>query len=191
MRKSTARLLAAGLVISLGVLAAACGGSATPGVASLSGNSANSSHSSGSSGSGTASNSTTKHSFVAFSKCMRKHGVTSFAQSANGGGAAIARGSADKNSPIFRAAMQACQSLLPKPSPAQLEKLEAGALKFSECMRKHGVKTFPDPKFSTSGGGIGIRIGGSKGSLDPSSPTFQAAQKACGHLLGRPRRVKS
>ena len=46
-------------------------------------------------------------------------------------------------------------------------------LKFSQCMRAHGVSDFPDPDAS---GGIDIQPGSG---LDPQSPAFQAAQKAC------------
>ena len=53
----------------------------------------------------------------------------------------------------------------------------AQALKFSSCMRANGVPNFPDPG---SGGGIDIAPGSG---LDPQSPAFQAAQKACGKLL--------
>jgi hypothetical protein len=48
------------------------------------------------------------------------------------------------------------------------------ALKFSQCMRAHGLSNFPDP---TSGGAI--QIGGPGSNLNPESPSFQAAQKAC------------
>src|ERR1700759_1827375 len=46
-------------------------------------------------------------------------------------------------------------------------------LKLAQCMRAHGVSNFPDPD---SGGGINIRVGSG---IDPQSPAFQAAQKAC------------
>ena len=46
-------------------------------------------------------------------------------------------------------------------------------LKFSQCMRAHGVSNFPDP----SGHGQ-IAIGASSG-INPQSPAFQSAQKAC------------
>lgn len=46
-------------------------------------------------------------------------------------------------------------------------------LKFAQCMRSHGVTNFPDP----SPGG-GIHLDKSSG-IDPSSPVFQRAQKAC------------
>jgi len=48
------------------------------------------------------------------------------------------------------------------------------ALQFSNCMRAHGVTNFPDP---SSGGGLLLN---SKSGINPQSPAFQAAQKACG-----------
>jgi hypothetical protein len=50
-------------------------------------------------------------------------------------------------------------------------------LKFSECMRSHGVPNFPDP---TSGGGIQIPTGSG---INPFSPAFKAARKVCGRFL--------
>jgi hypothetical protein len=45
------------------------------------------------------------------------------------------------------------------------------------------VPDFPDPEFrSGSGGGFGIRVGGP--GINPNSPAFQAAQKACGGIFG-------
>src|ERR1700746_1459201 len=50
-------------------------------------------------------------------------------------------------------------------------------LRFSECMREHGVRDFPDP-----GGGGGIEVSPASG-FDPRSPAVQAAQQSCKHLL--------
>jgi hypothetical protein len=48
-------------------------------------------------------------------------------------------------------------------------------LRYSVCMRAHGVPDFPDP----SAGG-GISLSDQPGSdLNPSSPAFQAAQRSC------------
>jgi hypothetical protein len=44
------------------------------------------------------------------------------------------------------------------------------------------VPNFPDPQFPSGSGGFGIRIGGP--GVDPNSPAFQAAQKACGKIFG-------
>jgi hypothetical protein len=60
------------------------------------------------------------------------------------------------------------------PSAAQQRQYMAHALKFSQCMRSHGIKDFPDP---TASGSIGT------GGNDPNAPRFQAAQKACNHYL--------
>jgi hypothetical protein len=63
-------------------------------------------------------------------------------------------------------------------SSPSASKLAASGLKFSDCMRSHGVPNFPDP--SGSGGGIRIKIGAG---LNPASPSFTAAQTACRKLL--------
>jgi hypothetical protein len=117
-----------------------------------------------------------------FAACMRSHGVPNFPDP-NGQGAISISPSTGVNpdSPKFRAAQQACEKLLPnggKPSPAQEAKARKQALEFSACMRAHGLPNFPDPTFSN--GRVSIGIKGKRGSgVDPSSPKFQAAQKAC------------
>jgi hypothetical protein len=55
---------------------------------------------------------------------------------------------------------------------------ESAGIRFSACMRAHGLPSFPDP--TARGGGIQIQIGPG---LDPRTPAFQAAQQACHHLL--------
>jgi hypothetical protein len=119
-----------------------------------------------------------------FAACMRKHGVPNFPDPSGRGALTIGPSSGiDLNSPTFQAAQQTCRKLLPnggQPSPAQIAAAKQHALAFSACMRKHGVHDFPDPSFSSNGGGIGITIHGSRGSdLDPNSPTFQTAMRAC------------
>jgi hypothetical protein len=62
----------------------------------------------------------------------------------------------------------------------------AQMLKFSACMRAHGLPDFPDPT-TAADGGIQLSIGGKKGSgLNPRSPIFQAAQKACQSVMPGP-----
>lgn len=46
-------------------------------------------------------------------------------------------------------------------------------LSLARCMRSHGVPNFPDPNSSGA-----IRLDSGSG-IDPASPAFQAAQKAC------------
>jgi hypothetical protein len=85
----------------------------------------------------------------------------------------------DPNSPKMQTAQKACQSLAPgggddggTVSAAQ----QAQALKFSACMRSHGVPNFPDPGFT--GGGVQLHVTG----IDRNSPQMIAAQKACQSL---------
>jgi hypothetical protein len=122
---------------------------------------------------------------------MRKHGVTNFPDPDSQGRLKVTSGFVNGhqtgvavNSPQFKKAQQACQKLQPgggKTNPqAQAKELQT-MLKFSACMRSHGVPKFPDPK--ASGGGILMTIGKNAG-VDPNSPQFKAAQKVCGKLFG-------
>jgi hypothetical protein len=186
MWQSPMRLLAAGILVSVGLLVTACGGPATPGVATLSGS--NPPRGSGTSTAERAGSESLWHQALEYSKCMRKHGVTNFPNPLAHGHVQIGSGDGiDTNSPAFKAAETACQAYLPKPSPAQIQNLEAQELKFSKCMRAHGVAKFPDPQISTTGKGVRITIDHPKGSLDPNSPTFRSAQKACQKYLDLPK----
>ena len=122
---------------------------------------------------------------LAFAECMRSHGVPSFPDPNSQG---VIQGSGlNPNSPSFQSASNACRHFMPnggKPTPAQQAKAMAQALKFSQCMRSHGIRDFPDPK-SGPGGAIGISIRGGPGSdLNPNNPEFEAAQKACQGIMG-------
>jgi hypothetical protein len=127
-----------------------------------------------------------------FSACMRSHGVPNFPDPETSGGAtslSIGPGSGlNPDSPQFKAAQKSCEKLLPnggKPDAAMQAKAQAQMLKFSVCMRSHGVANFPDPVFSNGSAKVTLKSG--KSSLNPNSPVFQAAQKACQSVLpGRP-----
>jgi len=120
---------------------------------------------------------------------MRSHGVPDFPDP-NAQGAIQVTG-LNTGSATFQAAVNACRHLLPnggQPTPAEQTKAMAQALRFSQCMRSHGITAFPDPQ-SVAGGGIRIAIRAGQGSnLNPTNPQFQAAQKACQSLnpLGGP-----
>ena len=60
-------------------------------------------------------------------------------------------------------------------SLAGSQTLQADALKYSRCMRSHGVPNFPDPN---NGGGLTLPAG-----VNRNSPAFQSAQKACQSLM--------
>lgn len=52
---------------------------------------------------------------------------------------------------------------------------------FAVCMRSHGLPDYPDPQISSSGGQVHVKI--SPGSLNPNSPAFKTATKACHELV--------
>jgi hypothetical protein len=173
-------LPALALVLGLAMALAACGSSSTgKAVANLgSGTAAASSVSSAGGGSKSGFQQALK-----FSACMRAHGITGFpdpVQHAGGGVSLTVRGGPrsglDPKSPQFQAAQAACRKFAPGGSPGGTVSpaARAQALRFSACMRSHGVPGFPDPQFS--GGGIRIQAAGG---IDPSSPQFQSAQRAC------------
>jgi hypothetical protein len=60
-------------------------------------------------------------------------------------------------------------------SPNAAASDQANAVKFSQCMRQHGISDFPDPD---SQGRMQIKVGPGS-DLDPNKPQFKAAQKAC------------
>jgi hypothetical protein len=86
----------------------------------------------------------------------------------------------DAGSPAFLSAGRACAKVggpqghgIPA-SAATRRKLIAD----SRCMRTHGVPTYPDPVFPSTGG-VKVSLQG----VDPQSPAFMAAAKACGSLF--------
>ena len=120
---------------------------------------------------------------LAFSACMRSHGVPSFPDPTSNGGISIQvqPGSAiDPNSLAFQSAQRACQSLLPagktsggSVSPA----IRAQILRYAACIRTHGVPNYPDPTFT----GNAVNFGNLSG-INPNSPAYQSALSACASL---------
>jgi hypothetical protein len=201
-----AHLLTAAALLS-GVLVAACGASSpNPTVARL--GDATTSGSTGAAGGGAASSGSPSPSALgsdalAFAKCMRSNGVPNFPDP-NPGGGFLFHASAGMNpsSPGFKAAQAKCHKLLPgggppgpgsttNPSPQTL----AHWLKVAQCMRRHGIYDFPDPRTSVpsnpfgSGSGTGV-ISDIEGvilvfrsTIDRQSPAFTRAAAACAFPL--------
>jgi hypothetical protein len=112
-----------------------------------------------------------------FVQCMRTHGVPTFPDPTSNG--AISDSQASVNSPQVLSAFANCRAMLPAGAlvltEAQQEALLNKALKRAECMRAHGITNFPDP--SLHGGAV--HVGPKASGIDPNSPLFQAAAKAC------------
>ncbi len=180
-------------LVTLGVLVAGCGGTSPTGsVASLSSHasktSTTSSTAAGSSG-GSGSSSSPGSQAVAYSACVRAHGVPNFPDpkiTTHGNGVSVAIGinPSISSNPHFKSAQQACIKLLPGGGPGeegssrQISPSEQSQyLKAAACIRSHGIPNFPDPTFS--GGGVHIE----HQNLNESSPAFKAAVHACESLI--------
>ena len=128
---------------------------------------------------------------VRFADCMRSHGVTNFPDPSAGGGIHLSAGSGiNPFSPVFKAARAACSKLLPGGGPGnQRPTAQQIALtrQVSECMRQHGVAGFPDPTLTPPSNPAGYSILEDRGgvilavpsTIDPQSPAFMQAAKAC------------
>jgi hypothetical protein len=108
---------------------------------------------------------------LAFATCMRAHGLPNFPDPDSNGQFNLA--GINQNSPQARRAFQACGSSGANTDPGQRSQWMAQGLKFSRCMRAHGVPNFPDPN---SNGQNSVQVNG-------QNPLFQQALKACRPLL--------
>jgi hypothetical protein len=118
---------------------------------------------------------------LAFTKCMRDHGVQMQDPNTNGGGKVTIGGGKAGGGPDAKtnAAMEACKQYAPNGgvaptiSTADLDKMR----KYAACMRAHGID-MKDPTAANPG----LMINGVK----PNDPKFKAAQEACKSLLPGP-----
>ena len=86
---------------------------------------------------------------IAFSRCMRSHGVSAYPDPGTGG-------LLPKKTPqqlgvaasVLQAAQRACMHLVPnggRPTPAQVQQYKSVMLTYARCIRAHGVPNMPDP----------------------------------------------
>ncbi len=173
-------------LVALGVLVAGCGSTPSSSVAHL--GSSTQATSSTASGTSEGRESSPGSQAVAYSACVRAHGVPNFpdpkiSTHGNGVSVAIRVTPAITGNPHFKSAQQACSKLLPGGGPGggsnhQITPQEQSQyLKAAACVRSHGVPNFPDPTFS--GGGVHVAHQG----LNESSPAFKAAVQACESLI--------
>ena len=118
---------------------------------------------------------------LAFSACMRSHGVPDFPDPTSNGGNSIQvqPGSVDPNTPAYQAAFRSCHSRLPvgKTGGSISPSVRAQFLRYAACIRAHGEPNYPDPTF---GGGV-VNFGNLPG-IDTNSPQYQSASSACASL---------
>lgn len=124
---------------------------------------------------------------LAYSKCMRAHGIPDFPDptvqdNAHSKGVGFSMPSGvDPHSAQFVSANKLCQKQtgFGHISPAQLQAGMNTMLKVAECMRAHGIANFPDP-FENSHQ-VGFNLDGT--GIDQNSARFKAAQAACRPLM--------
>ena len=182
----TARAAAAIIITAaLAVPAAGCGGSP----------------SAGGSGGPTEGGSPRSPSAVAYSACMRSHGVPNFPDPDSSGN--LPKGDAQHfgaSTSRFQATRTACQHLLPNDGGA----INAGSIdqcmmasdcpralvqqvlteerNFAQCLRSHGVPNWPDPSIDSQGRPV-FAISISSLGFDPYSPQVWAKGNHCSHLM--------
>jgi hypothetical protein len=95
---------------------------------------------------------------VAFSRCVRLHGVANFPDPQAGASSAKFPSAQQLrvSSSQLSSAETACQRLLPvgvddQFPPSEVPLLLRSMLPFSSCMRSHGVPNFPDPAIDSEG----------------------------------------
>jgi hypothetical protein len=174
--------VASGVAAFALLAAAGCGGSASPGVADITG--------------GNSSLSGAKRTWPALYHCYATHGfptyrpigspsvpsappVNGWYRQPNGNYAITPAYEKLFSGPKWDAANKACEPLFPgkRLTPAQVAENVAQARKVAQCMRTHGMPNLPDPQ---SDGLIHL-----ESAVEYSSPKFQRAQGACQRLMTR------
>jgi hypothetical protein len=160
------------VIAAFALLAAGCGsGGGSPGVASVASSTA-----------ATTTHGTEQGEMVAFSRCMRAHGVPSFPDPQHfvGGNVKLTVHAYGPTNPQVQSAMNACNQLLPDTTSSgppltaadRTDYLEAAA-----CMRRHGIPNFPDPTFQDNSVQLNTSV------LDKNSPLDVRAVTICRKLI--------
>lgn len=138
---------------------------------------------------GTRTSAASDSSGLRFATCMRHHGLPNFPDPGLGS-INLAETGIDPASPAFKAARSACGRFAPvKATPVTMSAAQRRtALRFAECMRSHGVTSFPDPGAGPQSNrdlvlslhGVIFPVGAG---VDPTAPGFRRAAQACGVTL--------
>ena len=157
------------LIAAAALLTAACSGSPS---------------STGSGGSLTAGGSANSSSAVAYSRCVRGHGVPNFPDPDSNGQIpkeAVVPALREVGDSRAKAATNACTNLNPagQESPTLTAREQQDYLRAAACMRSHGITNFPDPTFP----GGHVNLPQISSSIDTSSTQFTQARQTCEKLI--------
>ena len=179
-----ARTAAATIAAALPLLAAACSGSpsstgspTSPGGSPTAGGAANAGQSANA-------------QLLAFSQCMRSHGVPDFPDPQPGASNAKFSGAQQLgvSSSRYQTAVNACQHLLPAGvddqfPPAEVQQLLIGMREFSQCVRSHGVPNWPDPATDSEGRPYFPLSTHGFTRSQAHSPQLGTKEQECSHLM--------
>ncbi|MGH2833583.1 MAG: hypothetical protein ACRDK2_12490 [Solirubrobacteraceae bacterium] len=167
-------------ILAVGVAVAGCGGTAKPGVATLS--------TSTSTASSPVGGSTQATGLLAYASCMRSHGLPNFPDPNSSGEIpkeGVIRAGGGVSISHMQAAQKACEDLLPtghslsgKVSTPVTAQQQHYYLNAAACMRSHGITNFPDPAFS--GGRVEFP---DINKIDTKSTQFTQARQTCAKLI--------
>jgi hypothetical protein len=159
-------------------------------------------------GATSAGGATDSPSTVAYSDCMRSHGVPNYPDPGSNG--EVPKGSAQQfglSNSQFQAAQSDCQHLLPTGGsfqqqaqqcfnagncpPALLQQILTAQRKFAQCMRSHGVPNWPDPTLGSEGRPIFNLIPADITNSQVHSPPIAANMTECQRLDPAPTVMES
>jgi hypothetical protein len=193
-RRLRAPLLASALagLVSLSLLLSACGGSSGSHAAQSGSTATQSGPSSTGPGGSTNAGGSVNSQLLAFSRCMRAHGVPNFPDPQPGANNAKFADAQQLRvgSSQLSAAENACQRLLPAGSddrfpPGEVQQLLPGMRIFSRCMRSHRVPNWPDPSTDAEGRPVFQLSAHGFDRQQAHSPRITQTVDECQHLLPR------
>ena len=142
----------------------------------------------GGSSSTTSAGSAKASAALAFSECMRSHGVSSFPDPNSSGEIPKNQVVPLASSPQFRVAQRDCQRVLPNTNPARSTQAEVhaaldGMVRFAGCMRSRGVQQWPDPTIDRHHPNDPRPVFDLHSSVDPTAPQISTDMDECQHLM--------
>jgi hypothetical protein len=182
--------------VGIVLLAAGCGSSPGGHVAQLAATSTRSVASS------KGSAASPQNGWLAFSACMRSHGVSKFPDpGGNGGLPKVSLPQLGVSSAQFQAAQGACQGLRPAGGSltqeanclqlgncpaAEVQQMLTAEVRYARCMRSHGVPNWPDPTLNSQGMPVFDVTRASMSRQFIHSSLFRTPNGECQHLAAAP-----
>jgi hypothetical protein len=126
--------------------------------------------------------STDSSSAVAFSACMRSHGLAEFPDpDSHGNLPKVTPQQLGVGESRFQSVENVCAHLL-QPSTVGARNTLNGMVAFARCMRSHAIRNWPDPTFDSNG----QPVFDLRGQVNPNARPASGTADECSHLLHPP-----